>query len=153
MKQQRTNILLIITSLFGLAAGANAETHREVIVKIPYEFVVAGRTLPAGTYTVSRLSDDRSAGLMIASYEQRSGALVLANQFENRSAGDPKVRFERLGGTYLLHTIETLDGVYTLSLPRSAVLMGPTQPTLMACPLPGYIDLSAHTPYLVARRP
>jgi hypothetical protein len=47
----------------------------------------------------------------------------LANQFENRPAGDAKVRFERLGGTYFLHTIETLDGVYTLSLPRSAVLM------------------------------
>jgi hypothetical protein len=123
VKQQWADILLIITSLFGLAAGANAETHREVIVKIPYEFVVAGRTLPAGTYTVSRLSDDRSTGLMIASYEQRSGALVLANKFENRPAGDAKVRFERLGGTYFLHTIETLDGVYTLSLPRSAVLM------------------------------
>jgi hypothetical protein len=54
MKQQWANVLLIITDLFGLAAGAKAETHREVIVKIPHEFVAAGRTLPAGTYTVSR---------------------------------------------------------------------------------------------------
>ena len=123
MKQQVANVLLIITSLFGLAAGAKAETHREVIVKIPYEFVVADRTLPAGIYTVSRLSDDPRAGLSILSYEQRSGVLVLANQFENRPADDTKILFERVGDMYYLSSIETLDGVYTLSLPRSALLM------------------------------
>jgi hypothetical protein len=123
MKQQWANVLLVITSLFGLAAGAKAETHREVIVKIPYEFVVAGRTLPAGTYTVSRLSDDRLAVLSIASYEQRSGVLVLANQFENRPADDTKISLERVGGMYFLRSIETLEGVYTFPLPHSALLM------------------------------
>jgi len=123
MKQQWANVLLIITSLFGLAAGAKAETHREVIVNIPHEFVAAGRTLPPGTYTVSRISDDRLAGLSIVSHEQRSGVLVLANQFENRPAGDTKIRFELVGGMYFLRSIETLDGVYTLSLPSSALLM------------------------------
>ena len=123
MKQQWAHALLIITGLFGLAAGAKAETHREVIVKIPHEFVAAGRTLPAGTYTVSRLSDDRLAGLSIVSQEQRAGVLVPANQFENLPAVDIKVRFELVGSTYFLHSIETLGGVYTLSLPRSALLM------------------------------
>ena len=123
MKQQLASALLIILSLFGLAAGAKAENHREVIVTIPYEFVVAGRTLPAGTYTVSRLSDDRLAGLSISSYEQRSGVLVLANQFENRPSGDTKILLERAGNMYYLSSIKTLDGVYTLPLPRSAVLM------------------------------
>ena len=122
MKQQWANALLII-SLFGLAAGAKAETHPEVIVKIPYEFVAGGRTLPAGKYTVSRLSDDRRGTLSIASYEQRSGVLVIPSQFENRPADDAKISLERVGGTYFLRSIETLDGVYTLSLPRSAVLM------------------------------
>jgi len=129
MKQQLANVLLIITSLFGLAAGAKAETHREIIVKLPYEFVVAGRTLPAGTYTVSRLSDDRLAGLSIVSQEQRSGVLVLANQFENRPGDDTKVLFERVGDMYFLSSIVTLDGVYTLPLPRSAVLMAKSRHT------------------------
>jgi hypothetical protein len=123
MKQQLASALLIILGLFGLAAGAKAETHREVIVTIPYDFVAGGRTLPAGTYTVSRLSDDRLAGLSIVSQEQRSGVLVLANQFEDRTADDAKVRFERVGGMYFLRSIETLDGVYTLPLPHSALLM------------------------------
>lgn len=123
MKQRLASALLIITGLFGLAAGAKAETHREVIVNIPYEFVAGGRTLPAGTYTVSRLSDDRLGSLRIASYEQRSGVLVLANQFEDRPANDTKISLEHVGGMYFLRTIETPDGVYTLPLPRSALLM------------------------------
>ena len=129
MKQQWANVLLIITSLFGLAAGAKAETHREVIVNIPYEFVVAGRTLPAGMYTVTRLSDDRLAGLSIVSYEQRSGVVVLANQFVNRPADDTTVRFEHLGGMYFLRSIETLDGEYSFTLPHSALLMAKSAQT------------------------
>ena len=94
MKYQLGNALLISASLCGLVVGARAETHREVIVTIPYEFVAGGRTLPAGTYTVSRLSNDRITGLSIASYEQHAGVLVLTNQFESRPGDDAKVRFE-----------------------------------------------------------
>lgn len=119
MKYRLGSSLLILTSLCGLVMSAMAETRREMVVNIPYEFVAGGRTLPAGTYTVSRLSDDRLAGLSIASYEQRSGVLVLTNQFENRPREDAKVRFERVGDMYYLSSIETLDGVYTISLPRS----------------------------------
>jgi|SRR5579864_1219444 len=119
MKYQLGNTLLILTSLCGLVVGAGAETHREVTVKIPYEFAAGGRTLPAGTYTVSRLSDDRLAGLSIVSYEQQSGVLVLTNQFESRPGDDAKVGFERVGDKYYLSSIETFDGVYTVSLPHS----------------------------------
>src|ERR1700740_1562599 len=129
MKYQFGNALLILTSLFGLVVGASAETRREVTVTIPYQFVAGGRTLPAGTYTVSRLSDDRLAGLSIASYEQRSGILVLANQFENHRSDDIKVSFERVGGVYFLRSIEAMDGVYTFPLPHSALLMAKSAQT------------------------
>lgn len=119
MKYQLVNALLILTSLCGLVVGARAETHSEMIVTIPYEFVAGGRTLPAGTYRVSRLSDDRQVGLSIVSYEQGSAVIVLTSQFDNRPADDAKVRLERVGNMYYLSSIETLDGVYTLSLPRS----------------------------------
>lgn len=123
MKHRFRNGLLILTSLCGGALGVRAETHREVTVKIPYQFVAGGHTLPAGTYTVSRLSDDRLTALSIVSYEQRSGVIVLANQFENRPAAEANVGFERVGGTYYLSSIETLDGVYTVSLSRSIFVL------------------------------
>lgn len=123
MKYQLGNALLILTTLCGLVVGATAETHREVIVTIPYEFVAGGRTLPSGTYIVSRLSNDRLSGLSIASHEQRSGVLVLPNHFENRPGDDTKIRFERVGGMYYLNSIEIFDGVYTVSLPRSISML------------------------------
>src|ERR1700751_1600489 len=119
MKYQLGNTLLILTSLCGLVVGARGETRPELIVRIPYAFVAGGRTLPAGRYTVNRLSDDRRSGLSIVSYEQRSGVFVLTNQFENRPADDAKVRFERVGDMYYLSAIETLDGVYTVPVSRS----------------------------------
>ena len=123
MKQQWANALLIITTLLASALGANAETHPAVIVNIPYEFVAAGRTLPAGTYTVSRLSNDRLSALSIANYEQRASVVVLPNQFEEREAEGAKIRLEQVGDMYFLRVIETEDGVYDLPLPRSAALM------------------------------
>src|ERR1700746_63769 len=119
MRYQLGSALLILTSLCGLRVGAGAETPREVTVNIPYKSVAGGRALPAGTYTVSRLSDDRLAGLSIVSYKQRSGVLVLTNQFENRPGDAAKVRFERVGDMYYLNPIETLDGVYPVPLPHS----------------------------------
>lgn len=129
MKQPFASALLIILGLFGVTVGAKAATHPEIIVKIPYEFVAAGRTLPAGTYTVSRLSDSRLAGLTISSYEQRSSVIVFANQFENHPADDAKIGLEKVGGMYFLRSIQTVDGVYTMPLPRSALMMAKSAQT------------------------
>ena len=92
-------------------------------MNIPNEFVVAGCTLPAGIYTVSRLSDDRPGTQGITSRERRLGVLVLPNRFEERPADETKVSFERVSAMHFLRSIETVDGVYTLPLPRSAVLL------------------------------
>jgi len=151
MRYQLGSALLILTSLCGLRVGARAETHREVTVNIPYEFVAGGRTLPAGTYTISRLSDDRLTGLSIVSYEQRSGVLVSTNQFENRPGNDAKVSLERVGDMYYLSSIETLDGVYTVSLPRSISVLARSKHA-PAHQLPGCHEVGAHISYLVASR-
>ena len=123
MKQQLASVLLIIISLVGLAAGAKAATHREIMLNIPYDFVVAGRTLPAGRYTVNRLSDDPRGVLSIASDEQGPSVFVFASHFEINPADAVTVHLEHVGGMYFLHTIETLNGVYTLPLPDSALAM------------------------------
>jgi|HubBroStandDraft_6_1064221.scaffolds.fasta_scaffold1290951_2 hypothetical protein len=57
--ERYVKLLVTITFLFGLGIAANAETRAEIVVTLPFGFVVAGRTLPAGTYRVSRLSDGK----------------------------------------------------------------------------------------------
>jgi hypothetical protein len=73
-----TNILLTLTSLFGLGASAVALEQREVVVTVPFDFVAGGKTLPAGTYTV-RVSSDRLGALSISSYGYpATGSLCLS---------------------------------------------------------------------------
>jgi hypothetical protein len=49
-------ILVAVAFLLGLGVTANAELQAEIVVTLPFEFVVGGKTLPAGTYTVKRFS-------------------------------------------------------------------------------------------------
>ena len=106
---------------------AKSQSRREVVATVPYEFVAAGKTLPAGTYTVSRVSNSQLKGRM-SGYDNRSSLLVIPNQFENRPPEQCKVNFNQVGERHLLSSIETLDVMHLLSLPRSATAMaGVTQ--------------------------
>jgi hypothetical protein len=117
MKKHFASIVFTLASLIGLGVSAVGQ-NPEVIVTVPFSFVAAGQTLPAGRYTVSRLSDDRLRGLKISSYENRTGVLVLANHFDSQSIDNTKVTFEQVGDVHYLRTIESSDGVYTIDLPR-----------------------------------
>src|SRR6266478_3432218 len=55
----KNHCVRILSAFFGLAAlaiTAKGQVPDRIVVNIPYEFVVAGKTLPAGTYTVNRVS-------------------------------------------------------------------------------------------------
>jgi hypothetical protein len=92
---------------FGLCAGS-AQAQEEVIVKVPFPFVVQGRTLPAGKYVVSRVSEDRSA-LVIRGEDanRKSIAIVLTMPADGHDpAGDkPALTFSRFENGYWLSTI------------------------------------------------
>jgi hypothetical protein len=47
-------ILVAVIFFSGLGVAAQAETQDELVVKLPFQFLVGGKTLPAGTYKVSR---------------------------------------------------------------------------------------------------
>jgi len=126
MTKHYASVLLALALLTGLGVSAAAE-EPEVIVTVPFSFVAAGRTLPAGRYTVSRLSDDGLGQLSIRSYEQGVGVLILANRFNSHSIGESKLTFEQVGDTHYLHTIASNNGVYMIDLPRTINLVAGTQ--------------------------
>lgn len=88
------SILLTFIGLLGLGVTAKAEIRGEIVVTLPFEFVVSGKTLPAGTYTVSRLSDDKFGGLILSSYENHTSVFVHPIEIESASADKPQVSFE-----------------------------------------------------------
>jgi hypothetical protein len=123
MKKLCLRIAVALVSFAGLGITAKAQVVDQVVVTIPFQFVVAGKTLPAGTYHVNRVSDDRWAGLILSGFENRASAIVLPNEVESAPAEKAHVSFETAGGEHFLSRIETADNVFTIPVSRAAILL------------------------------
>jgi hypothetical protein len=121
MKKSYFAAVLTLTCLLGIGISANAQDTEGVSVKVPFEFVAGGATLPAGTYTVGRISADASSGIAIRNYGH--GAFALPMVVDGTPANAPKLSFERVGDKYFLTEADTPGGIYTFALPRAMVAL------------------------------
>jgi hypothetical protein len=122
MKKQCMRILIALIGVAGLGMAARGQVPDQILVNIPYDFVVAGKTLPAGTYRVNRLSDADHETLILSSFESRARVMVLSTSVESTQADKPEVSFEQVGGQHFLSKIETADHVFTIPVSRSEIL-------------------------------
>lgn len=122
MRKQFLRILIAFFSLGGSGMAARAQVRDQIVVTIPFEFVVGGKTLPAGTYKVNRVTDTDRGVLILHSFENRTSVLVLPSQVEGRSADNVHVSFDRVGGQYFLSKVATADNVFTIPVSRSAIM-------------------------------
>jgi hypothetical protein len=121
MKKYYLRILLVLVGFAGLSGIARAQEHVQIIVNLPFEFVVSGKTLPAGTYTVTRLlSENGLQGLILSSRENRVSVLAHPVEIEIGNADKSSVSFERVGESNFLSKVATTDAIYTISVPRAA---------------------------------
>jgi hypothetical protein len=123
MKRQ---YLRFVATLFGFAAlGATVKAREidQVVVTIPFQFVAAGKTLPAGTYRLNRVSNQRFQGLFLSSFENRVSTIVLPVEVESSPAETPQLTFEQVGDQRVLSKIQTGDNVFNLRVPRAATLL------------------------------
>jgi len=116
MKKTSLTAVLTLTCLLGLGISAHAQDASRVAVNVPFDFIAGGQMLPAGTYTVSRVSPV-SRSLEIRSYE--SGAFLLPIAFDDAAGDQAKLAFVRVGDEYFLSEIDTLAGVYSFEMPRA----------------------------------
>ena len=120
------NLLRIAVALIGFAGlgiTAKAQVADQIVVTIPFEFVVASKTLPAGIYRVNRVSDDKWDGLVFSSFENRAGVIVHPTEVQSASADQAKVSFEKDGDEHFLRKIQTGDNVFTIPVSRAAILL------------------------------
>jgi hypothetical protein len=92
----------IATLVFALAAAAavNAQTLTAK-ANIPFNFVVNGKTLPAGNYAISESSHSRT--LVIRGIDNDTVALAIPTNVESAvSEGYGKLVFHRYGDRYFL---------------------------------------------------
>ncbi len=98
----------------GLGVTARAEEEGIVIAQIPFEFVAAGKTLPAGTYTVSRVSS--GSELLISSGD--SGVFVIPVVNDSTPVDNPLVTFDKVSDAYLLREVSTPLGTFIIDTHR-----------------------------------
>lgn len=94
----------------------------EIVVNVPFEFVASGKTLPAGTYTVNRISEDQFGNLLLSNYEKHVSVLVHPVEFEDARADKASVSFERVGESRFLTKISTANAVYTIPVSGVAII-------------------------------
>jgi hypothetical protein len=123
MKKQCMRILIALISVAGFGAAAHGQTVDQITTKIPYEFVVAGKTLPAGNYRVSRLNETNGGTvLVLSSFENRASVFVMPAQFESGPADKVFVQFEQIGESYFLTSIQTGEHLFTIPLSKKQVM-------------------------------
>lgn len=118
--------LATIVFLAGYGLTANAEMQGEIVVKLPFQFVVGGKTLPAGTYRITAVSSDDSGQLKLTNRENGASVFVLPYVSDHVSADNPHVDFQQVGEEHFLTTIQTTEK--TLSSPLShSIIMQATE--------------------------
>jgi hypothetical protein len=98
----------------GLGATAHAEEEGTVIAKIPFAFVAAGKTLPAGTYTVSRVS----SGSELLIYSRDNGVFVIPVVQDSTPVDNPLVTFDKVADKYFLRKVNTPLGTFMIDTQR-----------------------------------
>jgi hypothetical protein len=120
MKKQYLTVLFTLICVLGFGLGARAQEEDTIQANVPYDFVVGGQLLPAGTYRVSRVNTS-SRELEISSYETGASAFLIPTFFDDAQTGNAQFSFEHAGDKYFLSVIETPIGTYSITVPPSAI--------------------------------
>jgi len=102
MKKHAATLLILMVS--ALPALVNAQAARGTIkATIPFEFVVAGKTMPAGAYTIQALGDGATS-LLISNRQGSAYALPFSTQSVQPAVGTQLV-FHCYGDRHFLAAI------------------------------------------------
>jgi hypothetical protein len=118
MKTLYLNVVLSLTCLLGLGAGAHAQDASKLVTNVPFEFVVGGATLPAGTYTLSGGVAPVVNPDLVFIRSHGKGTFLLPTVFEGSPAEHTQFDFEHVGDKYFLSKVETPWGVYSFGTSR-----------------------------------
>lgn len=134
MKKRFLIFVFALTGVLSLSAAVEAQARREFSVPVPFDFIAAGKTMPAGTYTVSSVSQSGWKLLILSSYDRKVSVIVLPSEFISSADSAVRVGFEQIGDDRFLKNVVTDTGTYNLPIDHSvaAVARAKHQPDLSA---------------------
>lgn len=118
MKKQLMSALLGLALTALMAASVFAQSGRRVMVHIPFDFVVSGKQMPAGDYSVRRVSKDSENALLIQSEDGRNAATVFTST-SHHEAKRAELSFRHHGASYFLAAVSIPGTAGVREVPRS----------------------------------
>jgi len=111
-----TGILTTLTLLL-LISVPSAYAQATIEVTVPFNFMVGKAEMPAGTYTINRLSS--SAIEIKGSTTNKSAVSIVWSEGASASASAAKLVFNRYGDSYFLSQVTRGSGANVMQLPTS----------------------------------
>ena len=120
MKKYILSVLVLCLGLVLVTATSMRAQEPGTVIRanIPFDFTVRGKTLPAGSYQISRITDE-PAGLHIFNGANHQNVLFETDAVETRTPHRAELLFHRYGNTYFLYEIWTPGESTGRELPTS----------------------------------
>lgn len=118
----RNFVRALVVSLFTVAAGATARAQEpdQVVVNIPYAFVLNGTSLPAGKYKVERYDFSDVRMLLLIDAERNKPLLTFAGELSGAYRTHPSITLQQVGDQRFLTQIQTAEHVFVLPQTQAA---------------------------------
>ena len=108
-------ISLLVLASFGAAGIAQAQNH-EVRAKVPFDFVVAGKHLPAGDY---QLLTETGGTIVIRNADQRLAVISMTRPSDKVAGYSGRLVFNKYGDSYFLRQIHCPTIAVNADFPES----------------------------------
>jgi hypothetical protein len=107
VREKFKSILVLACLVIVSATLVDAQTNRRFVIDIPFDFIVAGETLPAGKYTVERFDSTRPNVLAIKNSDHHMMRVFLARRVErvNHLRRSSNLVFKQRGSAYYLYQV------------------------------------------------
>ena len=122
MRRQFLRIVIALIGVAGFGLSAKAQSLDQIEFNTPHDFVVGGKTFPAGTYRVRRVSITDPKLLFLSSVETRETAMIHSTWEESSSTDKNDVSFLQVGDEHFLNKIETPNHLFSIEVSRSEIL-------------------------------
>ncbi len=105
-------LLMVAIVAFGGLRPASAQSSMSALVNVPFDFIVGGRVLPAGTYEISAAVKDPTLLTVSSTGDKRVSVFAATNWATGLVPNDPNVRvaFKNVHGHMFLWQIAMPGG-------------------------------------------
>lgn len=107
-----TKVIVLALTMLPLFAAAQLPAREKVAAKVPFDFVVSGKVIPAGNCLV-QLSPANDT-LLIQNLQARTGSFSSAHWNREAASGSYSLVFNQYGSRYFLRGVMANGTIYTL---------------------------------------